>query len=84
MRREIVRSADSSDYFFITQVHYGFFGMLNPFLHLEMDFKQQKIMNLCKFISLDSDEKNHFVEQIETNDIYLGNFISIIIQPLIK
>jgi hypothetical protein len=39
--------------------------MLNPFLHSEMDFKQQKIVISCKFISSDSDEKSHFVEQLD-------------------
>jgi hypothetical protein len=39
--------------------------MMNPFLHSEMDFKQQNIVILCKFISSDSNEKNHFVEQLD-------------------
>jgi hypothetical protein len=30
-----------------------------------MDFKQQKIMILCRFMWSDSDEKNHFVEQLD-------------------
>jgi hypothetical protein len=41
-----------------------FFSMLNPFLHSEVDFEQQKIVILCKFISPDFDEKNHFIEQL--------------------
>jgi hypothetical protein len=39
--------------------------MLNPFLHSKMDFKQQKIVISCKFMSSDSDEKKHFVEQLD-------------------
>jgi len=38
--------------------------MLNPFLHSEMDFEQKKNSNSCKFISSDSGEKSHFVEQL--------------------
>jgi hypothetical protein len=47
---KIVRSAYLSDYFCIIQVPQEFFSMLNPFLHSEMDFKQQKIVISCKFI----------------------------------
>jgi hypothetical protein len=38
---------------------------LNPFLHSKMDFKQQKIVILCRFMSLDSGEKIYFVEQLD-------------------
>jgi hypothetical protein len=44
IRREIVRFVDLSDYFCIIRVPQGFFSMLNPFLHSEMDFEQQKIV----------------------------------------
>jgi hypothetical protein len=40
IRPEIVRSVDLSDYFCIIRVLQGFFSMLNPFLHSEMNFKQ--------------------------------------------
>jgi hypothetical protein len=54
----------------------GFFSMLNPFLHLEMDFKQQKIVISCKFISPDSGEKKkHFVEQLD-NAIVKRNILA--------
>jgi hypothetical protein len=36
--------------------------MLNPFLHLEMDFKQHKIVISRRFMSLDSSEENYFIE----------------------
>ena len=39
--------------------------MMDPFLHSKMDFKQQKIVISCKFISPDSGEKNHFIEQLD-------------------
>jgi len=39
--------------------------MLNPFLHSEMDFKEQKIVIWCKFIWPNSGEKKHLVEQLE-------------------
>jgi hypothetical protein len=40
--------------------------MLNPFMHLEMDFKQQKIVISCIFLLLDSGKKkNHFVELLD-------------------
>jgi hypothetical protein len=38
---------------------------LNPILHSKMDFKQQKIVILCRFMSLDSGEKIYFVEQLD-------------------
>jgi len=41
-KREIVRFVDLSDYFCKIRVPWEFFKMLNPFLHSEMDFEQQK------------------------------------------
>jgi hypothetical protein len=42
----------------------GFFRMLNPFMHSKMDFKQQKIMISCIFMSADSGKKSRFVENL--------------------
>jgi hypothetical protein len=39
--------------------------MLNPFMHSEMDFKQQTIVISCRFMLPDSDEKIHFIEQLD-------------------
>jgi hypothetical protein len=64
IRREIVGFVDLSDYFCIIRVPWEFFSMLNPFLHSEMDFEQQKIVIRVNLYRLDSDEKNHFVEQL--------------------
>jgi len=66
IRWEIVRSVDLSDYFCIIRVPQGFFSM-----HSEMDFKQQKIVISCKFISPDSGEKSYFVKQLDNTLIYL-------------
>jgi hypothetical protein len=42
--REIVGFVDLSDYFCKIRVSLEFFSMMNPFLHSEMDFEQQKIV----------------------------------------
>jgi hypothetical protein len=42
IRREIIGFVDLSDYFCIIRVPWEFFSLLNPFLHSEMDFEQQK------------------------------------------
>jgi hypothetical protein len=36
--------------------------MMNPFLHSEMQFKQQKNVISCIFMSMDSDEKGKNIE----------------------
>jgi hypothetical protein len=42
--KENVRLVDLSNYFCIIKMFQRFFNMLNSFLHLEMDFKQKKLM----------------------------------------
>jgi hypothetical protein len=39
--------------------------MMNPFLHSEMDFKEQKIVISCRFMLSDFGEKSHFIEQLD-------------------
>jgi hypothetical protein len=38
------------------------FNMLNPFMHLEMQFKQQKIVILSRFTTPNAGQKNQKVE----------------------
>jgi hypothetical protein len=40
----------------------GLFNMLNPFMHSEMQFKQQKIIILSRFTSPNADQKKQKVE----------------------
>jgi hypothetical protein len=40
----------------------GFFNALNPFMHSEMQFEQQKNVISSKFLSSDSNEKGQNIE----------------------
>jgi hypothetical protein len=47
------------------QVPQVFFNTLNPFMHLEMQFKQQKIAISSKFVSLVFVKKSQNIEKLD-------------------
>jgi hypothetical protein len=57
----------------------GFFNTLNPFMHSEMQFKQHKIVILCRFMSSDSDEKDQNIEQLDNAKITLPIMLMLIV-----
>jgi hypothetical protein len=86
---EIVRFTCLSDYFCIIRVPWDFFNMLDPCLHSKIDFKQQKIIISCRFISLNSNQNNHYVEQLDnvlkkTDNVKTDRFVVKKKLPMLK
>jgi len=45
--------------------------MLNPFMHSEMQFRQQKIAILSRFTSPDSGQKGQNIERLDNAYVYV-------------